>query len=1091
MAGDRDGTWVPGQTPGQGTWLDEPNGPADGALSPPPPSSQNHDVPVEERYALGAEVARGGLGRIVEAWDHQLDREVAVKQLLRPSPGAEARFDREMHLTARLQHPNIVPVFDGGRLAGVPYLAMRRVHGRSLADALDAAVGLDGRMRLLPHLIDVANALAYAHGQRVVHRDLKPDNVLVGDFGETVVIDWGLAKDLDADITEEVGPPGLSATEVSSRTPMISGRRSSSRSLTRVGSVMGTPRYMAPEQATGGVVDARSDVYALGAMLYELLAGQPPYADAEDPLASVREGPPVDVALLEPTAPKDLTSVVRRAMERDPLGRYDDAASFALDLSRFLEGRFVSAYDYTAVERVTRLVRQHPLVTGLLLLMIVGSMAFVAALERARSVAETERTEAARLEEAAVLREDQLRIDQARRLAEIDPAKAIELLGGLSERTPFDGRVRTIFSAAMAAGPGIRFTTKPGIRRPVAVLEDDSLVVALEEGGVDVRDIATGASRTHLLNQEVAEVLGLGPCVLVRARDGIFRVTDAGVETVWQGGAGIGTADDGLAAFAVSGGVVVLGCDGAARTVVDTKKNAFAFASEQRVVAVGTSGGIRVSMDDGPFAALGDPCPSHRWGFVLGGERLLSLGDASTVCATSVMGETEHWDVPGATWLEQISMDEAGGVFVAGGGHHVWHLDAQGRLLGDIDADGPVYALSAFPGGVWVGTSNGVLWWTGERQVRIPLHHAVRLVADLDGTHAAIALGDEVRVVSIDLAYHTLVGAKEGWEAAPDSGPSGPFILTAPVERLPRELIQCGGRWVHVDRDRTVRLDGEFWLPPLRQTTRMTCMEQEGILVMGRPGEAVNVYDMRTEGAPSLVASEPIEEGEVRAVSAPGTAVVVVGGKVVHWNGDELTSGPAPTDVSALSMASDGRGFLATREEAYSVRGTTLERVAPFSGRWSTSAVSEAALAVGTQSGTIDLRMRDGRAVTLLRHGRWVEALQFSKDGRFLLSGGWDEVAVLWDLSVWPPEGRTLRGHRDGVNKVTFVPDGLVTGGFDGRVLAWSDPWPRAPNALRRAVAEAADALASGRPVPPPPHGPPVVPVVPWSDLVPEATTTP
>src|SRR5262245_33238941 len=164
-------------------------------------------LPARERsrYTVIAEHARGGIGRIIRARDEELGRELAVKELLAPYPAAEARFVREALITARLEHPGIVPVHEAGRWeSGEPFYAMKLVSGRTLKEIVEEKKRLSERLSLLPNLIDVAEAIAYAHDRGVIHRDLKPSNVIVGEFGETVVIDWGLAKAIgEADVAEE------------------------------------------------------------------------------------------------------------------------------------------------------------------------------------------------------------------------------------------------------------------------------------------------------------------------------------------------------------------------------------------------------------------------------------------------------------------------------------------------------------------------------------------------------------------------------------------------------------------------------------------------------------------------------------------------------------------------------------------------------------------------------------------------------------------------------------------------------------------------------------------------------------------------
>jgi serine/threonine protein kinase len=201
----------------------------------------------EGQYAIVREIARGGMGRIVEAWDIRHGRTVALKLLLHDAPLARERFAREVRITALLQHPSVVPLYEAGRFAsGEPFFVMKLVSGESLDAAASRATTPLQRMRLVPHLIAVTEAIAYAHDKRVIHRDLKPSNVLVGAFGETVVIDWGLAKHLevagDQDASGERSLPGGPEHEA----------------LTGAGHAVGTPAYMAPEQARGGVADERA-----------------------------------------------------------------------------------------------------------------------------------------------------------------------------------------------------------------------------------------------------------------------------------------------------------------------------------------------------------------------------------------------------------------------------------------------------------------------------------------------------------------------------------------------------------------------------------------------------------------------------------------------------------------------------------------------------------------------------------------------------------------------------------------------------------------------------------------------------------------
>ncbi len=305
-----------------------------------------NDVESHTRYVFGEVVAVGGLGVIRRAEDRRLGRVVAVKQLIRDSPIAQRRFALEAAITARLQHPAIVPLYDlGWSDSGEPFYCMKLVDGETLDAKIQAATNIVGRLRLLEHMIAVADAIAYAHEQQIIHRDLKPANVLVGRFGETVVIDWGLAKDLSGQIEIE-------ADDADIATPAH---------LTAAGAVMGTLRYMAPEQARGEDVDVRSDVYSLGAMLYHVLAGQPPFANAVGPHAATRviQGDLEQLQTIDARIPRELAAVAQRALALKPADRYVSAGEFAEDLRRFQTGRLVSAHSYSLPEILRLWIRRY------------------------------------------------------------------------------------------------------------------------------------------------------------------------------------------------------------------------------------------------------------------------------------------------------------------------------------------------------------------------------------------------------------------------------------------------------------------------------------------------------------------------------------------------------------------------------------------------------------------------------------------------------------------------------------------------------------------------------------------------------------
>ncbi len=371
-------------------------------------------------YQLGPEVARGGMGRIVAARDLRIGRRVAVKELVGGTPMLVARFEREARITARLQHPGIVPIYEIGRWpGGAPFYSMRLVEGMTLKAKLQAAATLEERLELVPAVIAATEAVAFAHANDIIHRDLTPTNILVGDYGETVVIDWGLAKDISrADEDEvDVGPYR--------QTLALSG-------ITASGSVIGTAAYMPPEQAAGDVVDARADVYALGAILYEVLVGSPPYraTRAEDVLEQVRTAAPRPIQLLVPLIPPDLTSIVTKSMERDPGERYASAKSLADDLRRFQAGQLVGARSYSIRQLLARWLRRHRAVVAItsialaivMVLSITGFSTIVS--ERSRTADASRLAEQRRLEAEGLV--SFMLVDLSVKLASLDRPDVLE-----------------------------------------------------------------------------------------------------------------------------------------------------------------------------------------------------------------------------------------------------------------------------------------------------------------------------------------------------------------------------------------------------------------------------------------------------------------------------------------------------------------------------------------------------------------------------------------------------------------------------------------------------------------------------------------
>ncbi len=382
-------------------------------------------VEAEDRYSFIEEYARGGMGRVLLVHDTHIGRDIALKELLPERTGSTAsgatpqtnpilaRFVQEARITGQLEHPAIVPVYElGYRADGTLYYTMKLVRGRTLAKALRECNGLRDRMALLPHFVNLCQAIAYAHSRKVIHRDLKPGNVMVGEFGETVVIDWGLAK---------IKGRQDDAREAMSETIQVFRLgEAHDAAKTQEGLAMGTPAYMAPEQARGDLdnVGERSDVYALGAVLYELLTGRPPYTgkSSREIIEQVLTQDPVSAETIESDAAPELAAICRRAMRRDPADRYATAKELAEEVSRFLSGSLVAAYDYSTKETVQRFVNRHKAIlstaaAGLVVIFAVGIMYNIRLLSKnaelensvTQAIAAREEADDARLEASAAL----------------------------------------------------------------------------------------------------------------------------------------------------------------------------------------------------------------------------------------------------------------------------------------------------------------------------------------------------------------------------------------------------------------------------------------------------------------------------------------------------------------------------------------------------------------------------------------------------------------------------------------------------------------------------------------------------------------
>jgi serine/threonine-protein kinase len=365
-------------------------------------STLTYQPETRERYTLTRLHATGGIGQVWLARDIDLGREVALKEL-RPErtahPEVRTRFLDEAKITGQLEHPGIVPIYELSRRSNdqQPFYTMRFVKGQTLTEAVlgyhrrrqeGTEQPLDLR-NLIVAFVGACNAVAYAHSRGVIHRDLKGQNIILGDFGEVIVLDWGLAKVIGQ--TEGGGGPASPPPAVGDeRTPTVQGQ------------VLGTPAYMAPEQAEGRLdaVDHRSDVYGLGAILYEILTGKAPFTggSTDEVLRKVREEPPRRPRELCPGTPPALEAICLKAMAKRPETRYPTAIDVAREIQRFLADEPVEAWREPWTIRLGRWARRHrTTVTAAAAVLVVATGAMAASnllIRREQARTETERRRA-------------------------------------------------------------------------------------------------------------------------------------------------------------------------------------------------------------------------------------------------------------------------------------------------------------------------------------------------------------------------------------------------------------------------------------------------------------------------------------------------------------------------------------------------------------------------------------------------------------------------------------------------------------------------------------------------------------------------
>ncbi len=957
-----------------------------------PPNSAPSDVSVGTAlgdYELLAEIARGGMGVVYKARQGKLNRVVALKvnRAGQMASAAEVqRFQVEAEAAAKLDHPHIVPVYEVGEASGHQFIAMAFVEGRSLGERVRAGP-LPPReaAQLLRH---VADAVAYAHSRGVVHRDLKPGNILMDASGQPRVTDFGLAKSADAD-----------------------------SSLTQAGQVMGTPNFMPPEQAEGknDEVGPLADVYSLGATLYCLLTGRPPFQAASviETLKQVVEREPAAPHHLNPAVDRDLDTVCLKCLQKRPDRRYLSAAALAEDLQRYLDRRPILARPVGVVEKAVRWARRNPLpaasvavvVTAFLVAFTLVSGSYVQA-ERAREDEATQRQAAERKEKAE--RWERYRANM------IAAGGAMQLHNVTAARNALDAAPeehrnwewRYLHNQLDTA----RHVTRLGDRIQAMAVSPDGTVAAVQpaDGPARLWNLVTDREMAVLPNR--SPVPDVGFAFSPDGKTVAYKVADQNHIVLWD---------------------IPAGRESAVLSGPERAVTMIAFSPNGRRIVAGSLDGIARIWDTATGRLLhelrGHGERVETVAFSPDGRKLVSTGlrdhtarvwDADTGKELAVLPD-ESGEVQNATFSPQgdrVLTSEQYPSSVL----RLWDATT-GRLLkvlrGHTNSPGE-FAFS--PDGTRIATAGldqTVRLWDGRTGEPVSSRDGHRgyvtsLAFNPDGKSLVTSSRDQTARVW-DAATGAPLGVLHGHTGAirqVQYSPDGQTILTlSPADGTVR-------RWDARSAERNGSLRGHT------DFVYSVAFHPDGGRVASSGWDGtVRVWDA-TNGRPAPPLPYPF--------SRP-LNYKVVSGVAFHPNGELLAACGRDGGIQFWDLSTSREAFRfqlppdnhygSDARIAFSPRG---DRVAASGGMSNTAHVWD----VG----------RRAEVAVLRGHKGYVTDLCFSPDGAWLASASSDQTVRVWDLSH-PDSPRVLEGHTDFVRCLAVSRDGtrLASGGLDGTVRVW------------------------------------------------------